>query len=43
MQVSFDAHPDSYRHWRLRVEGELAWLVLAVDEAAASRPVTSSN
>ncbi|KAA9164438.1 benzoyl-CoA-dihydrodiol lyase [Amycolatopsis acidicola] len=31
-EVSFDAHPDTYRHWRLRVEGEIAWLVLDVDE-----------
>jgi len=30
--VSFDAHPDSYRHWRLRVDGAVAWLVLDVDE-----------
>jgi benzoyl-CoA-dihydrodiol lyase len=38
VQVSFDAHPDSYRHWRLRVEGELAWLVLDVDETAGIAP-----
>ncbi|HVV07929.1 2,3-epoxybenzoyl-CoA dihydrolase [Amycolatopsis sp.] len=31
-EVSFDAHPDSYRHWKLRVEGDVAWLVLDVDE-----------
>ncbi|HEX6358393.1 2,3-epoxybenzoyl-CoA dihydrolase, partial [Actinophytocola sp.] len=30
--VSFDAHPDTYRHWRLRVDGEIAWLVLDVAE-----------
>ncbi len=30
--VSFDAHPDSYRHWRLRIDGAVAWLVLDVDE-----------
>jgi benzoyl-CoA-dihydrodiol lyase len=30
--VTFDAHPDSYRHWRLRVDGDVAWLVLDVDE-----------
>nr|WP_281272733.1 2,3-epoxybenzoyl-CoA dihydrolase [Prauserella muralis] len=29
--MSFDAHPGSYRHWRMRVEGELAWLELDVD------------
>jgi benzoyl-CoA-dihydrodiol lyase len=31
-QVSFDAHPDTYRHWRLRVDGPIAWLVLDVAE-----------
>jgi benzoyl-CoA-dihydrodiol lyase len=30
--VSFDAHPDSYRHWRLEIEGEVARLILDVDE-----------
>ncbi|EHR49471.1 benzoyl-CoA-dihydrodiol lyase [Saccharomonospora marina XMU15] len=29
--VSFDRHPDSYRHWRLRVEQPVAWLELDVD------------
>ncbi|GDY33281.1 2,3-epoxybenzoyl-CoA dihydrolase [Gandjariella thermophila] len=37
-QVSFDAHPDGYRHWRLRLDGEIAWLVLDVDEAAGLVP-----
>lgn len=32
VEVTFDRHPDSYRHWRLRVEGSVAWLVLDVDE-----------
>jgi benzoyl-CoA-dihydrodiol lyase len=36
--VSFDAHPDSYRHWKLRVDGEIAWLVLDVDEAGGLVP-----
>ncbi|MET0234981.1 MAG: 2,3-epoxybenzoyl-CoA dihydrolase [Kibdelosporangium sp.] len=38
MDVSFDAHPDSYRHWSLRVEGTIAWLVLDVDETAGIVP-----
>src|SRR5215471_9608449 len=38
MGVSFDAHPDSYRHWRLRVDGPIAWLVLDVDETAGIAP-----
>jgi benzoyl-CoA-dihydrodiol lyase len=32
-QVSFDRRPQEYRHWTLRVEGPIAWLVLDVDEA----------
>ncbi|NKQ58603.1 benzoyl-CoA-dihydrodiol lyase [Amycolatopsis sp. K13G38] len=30
--VSFDRHPDSYRHWRLRIEPPVAWLEMDVDE-----------
>jgi benzoyl-CoA-dihydrodiol lyase len=37
-QVSFDAHPDSYRHWKLRLDGEVAWLLLDVDEAGGIVP-----
>ena len=37
-QVSFDAHPDTYRHWRLRLDGELAWLVLDVAEQGGIVP-----
>ncbi|HKN98359.1 MAG TPA: 2,3-epoxybenzoyl-CoA dihydrolase [Pseudonocardiaceae bacterium] len=36
--VSFDAHPDTYRHWRLRLDGEIAWLVLDVDEQGGLVP-----
>ena len=36
--VSFDAHPDTYRHWKLRVDGEIAWLVLDVDESGGLVP-----
>jgi benzoyl-CoA-dihydrodiol lyase len=36
--VSFDAHPDGYRHWKLRVEGEIAWLILDVDESGGLVP-----
>jgi benzoyl-CoA-dihydrodiol lyase len=38
MAVSFDTHPQTYRHWRLRIEDDLAWLVLDVDEHAGLRP-----
>jgi benzoyl-CoA-dihydrodiol lyase len=36
-EVDFDRHPDSYRHWRLRVEGPIAWLELDVDPAGGLR------
>jgi benzoyl-CoA-dihydrodiol lyase len=31
-EVTFERHPDSYRHWKLRTEGPLAWLELDVAE-----------
>ncbi|MEV4320138.1 2,3-epoxybenzoyl-CoA dihydrolase [Actinocrispum sp. NPDC049592] len=31
-QVTFDRHPATYRHWRLRVDGPVAWLEMTVDE-----------
>src|SRR5437879_5732309 len=37
-RVSFDTHPDRYRHWRLEIEGAVAYLVLDVDEAAGLVP-----
>src|ERR671915_1534763 len=36
--VGFQTHPDSYRHWRLTVDGAVAWLVMDVKEGAALRP-----
>ncbi|WP_409184652.1 2,3-epoxybenzoyl-CoA dihydrolase [Amycolatopsis sp. VS8301801F10] len=30
--VTFERHPDTYRHWRLTVDGEVAWLEMDVDE-----------
>jgi benzoyl-CoA-dihydrodiol lyase len=36
--VSFETHPDRYRHWRLRVDGDLAWLILDVDEQGGLTP-----
>jgi benzoyl-CoA-dihydrodiol lyase len=30
--VSFDTDPDQYRHWKLRLDGDVAWLVLDVAE-----------
>ncbi|PWV85761.1 benzoyl-CoA-dihydrodiol lyase [Prauserella marina] len=36
--VSFDRQPDSYRHWKLRIDGPVAWLELDVDPDAGLRP-----
>jgi benzoyl-CoA-dihydrodiol lyase len=36
--IDFDTHPDRYRHWRLEVDGELARLVLDVDERGGLVP-----
>ncbi len=36
--VSFQTHPSRYRHWRFRVEGDLARLTMAVDPACGIRP-----
>jgi benzoyl-CoA-dihydrodiol lyase len=37
-QVSFDAEPGSYKHWKLAVDGEVATLVLDIDEAGGIVP-----
>ena len=36
--VSFDARPDTYRHWQLAFDGAVATLVLGVAEDAALQP-----
>ncbi|WP_372670104.1 2,3-epoxybenzoyl-CoA dihydrolase [Amycolatopsis kentuckyensis] len=36
--VAFDRRPDEYRHWRLHVDGEVAWLELDVDEQGGLVP-----
>ena len=36
--VSFDTAPDRYRHWRLDIDGEVAYLRLDVDEAGGLVP-----
>ncbi|HET9298928.1 MAG TPA: 2,3-epoxybenzoyl-CoA dihydrolase [Candidatus Polarisedimenticolaceae bacterium] len=36
--IVFDTHPDRYAHWRLSVEGDLARLVMAVQEDHPLRP-----
>ena len=36
--VTFERHPDTYRHWRLTVDGEVAWLEMDVDEQGGLVP-----
>ena len=36
--VTFDAHPDRYRHWKLSFDGPLATLAMNVDEEGGLRP-----
>jgi benzoyl-CoA-dihydrodiol lyase len=36
--VLFDAAPESYRHWKLRVDGRVAMLLMDVNEDAGLRP-----
>jgi benzoyl-CoA-dihydrodiol lyase len=37
-QVSFDAEPSAYRHWKLDVTGDVAYLRLDIDETAGIVP-----
>jgi len=36
--VLFDAAPESYRHWKLKVDGRVATLLMGVNEDAGLRP-----
>ena len=36
--ITYDRHPDSYRHWALQVDGATATLTLSVDEDAGLVP-----
>ena len=36
--ITFDAHPDTYRHWTLDVDGAIATLTLEVDEDGGVQP-----
>ena len=36
--VTYDTHPDRYRHWKLAVDGPIATLALDVDEDGGLRP-----
>lgn len=37
-QVTYETHPDRYRHWRMELDGEVAYLVLDVDDGAGLVP-----
>lgn len=37
MALSFDTHPDSYKHWKLTVDGETARLTMSVDPRGGLR------
>jgi benzoyl-CoA-dihydrodiol lyase len=36
--ITFDTHPDRYRHWKLKLDGAIATLVLDVAEDGGIRP-----
>ena len=36
--IDFQTHPDRYRHWRLRIEGRVAYLDMAVDPDGGINP-----
>jgi len=36
--VTFDVHPDSYKHWKVTFDGPVATLTMDVDENAGLRP-----
>src|SRR3989454_4071725 len=36
--VTFDAHPDRYRHWKLSFDGAVATLAMDVDEEGGLKP-----
>src|SRR5207248_123682 len=36
--VTYDAHPDTYRHWKLGFDGSIATLALGTDEDGGIRP-----
>jgi benzoyl-CoA-dihydrodiol lyase len=37
-EVTFDRHPERYRHWRLSIDGPVAWLAMDVDEQGGLVP-----
>ena len=39
-RLDFQAHPDTYRHWKLSFDGDIATLVMAVDPEGGINPDT---
>ena len=37
-RVPFGTHPSRYKHWKLRIEGPIAWLMMNVSEDEGLRP-----
>ena len=40
-RIDFQTDPASYRHWKLQIDGEIATLLMDVDEKADCSKVTS--
>jgi len=36
--ITFDTHPDRYRHWKLSIDGDVATLAMNVDEDGGLKP-----
>jgi benzoyl-CoA-dihydrodiol lyase len=37
-KIGFETHPDRYKHWKLAIEGPVAWLRMSVQEDEPLRP-----
>ncbi len=36
--ITFERHPDTYRHWKLAIDGDVATLSMSIDEDGGLRP-----
>ena len=41
--LSFESHPDRYRHWKLAVDGDVATLTMDVEPRKGSTPYASTG
>ncbi|MDH3198049.1 MAG: benzoyl-CoA-dihydrodiol lyase, partial [Candidatus Krumholzibacteria bacterium] len=37
-RIGFETNPDRYKHWKLAIEGPMAWLRMSVQEDEPLRP-----